>query len=234
MSGRERSRAQETGQGSRRGNGAVVKSHADERSYLSAAERGAVQYCGRRWAALRRAPGSTATLHAPQQLTLPSLPSGVLRYQKPRYMLVPQLIEQLLAASAAHLASGSTTLPGGGAVLDADRTLAVALCRMGTDEEGIYSGTLGELLALARASPEEAARDEAEDDADEMASETELEARRAARAEERAKKAFGGPLHSLVLVGARIHGLEAKYAGMFQVAGSRWDAVARDVYGCRE
>ena len=34
----------------------------------------------------------------------------------------------------------------------------------GTDEEGIYSGTLGELLALAQPTPEEAARDEAEDD----------------------------------------------------------------------
>lgn len=145
-------------------------------------------------------------------------------------MLIPQLISQLLTASKAQ--ATSETGPEG--VLSANGTLAVALCRMGTDVEGIYSGTLGELLALAQATLEELAADEAEDDADEMASEEQLERKRAERDEVRAKKAFGEALHSLVLVGKRVHHLEISYAEMFKVEGSRWSEVARDMYGCKE
>lgn len=176
---------------------------------------------------------------------------GIVRYQPPRYMLVPQLITQLLLAATAHAKAG-TSLPSNGSkssntegaaavsaaaakpVLSADETLAVALCRMGTDTELILAGTLGELLALASPSVEEAAAEEAQDDADEMASEEQLEQRRAERAQVRAAKAFGGPLHSLVLVGKRLHHLERDYAAMYKVPGSKWDSVARDVYGCRE
>lgn len=156
---------------------------------------------------------------------------GVLRYQPPRYMLIPQLVTQLLAASVHHHQNSpdpSSTKP----ILSADETLAVALCRMGADDEYIASGTLGELLALASPSVDEAAKEEAEDDADEMASEAELDKRRAARAEKRAVKAFGPPLHSLVIVGKRLHELEKEYAALWKV-GDGWQRVAREVYGCR-
>ena len=43
---------------------------------------------------------------------------GILRYQPPRYMLIPQLISQLLAAANEHRVD----------FLDPDRTLAIALC----------------------------------------------------------------------------------------------------------
>lgn len=107
----------------------------------------------------------------------------------------------------------------------------MALCRMGADDEFIASGTLGELLALAAPSVEEAAKEAEEDDADEMASEADLDKRRAARAEQRALKAYGYPLHSLVIVGARLHELERDYAGLWKV-GSKWDQVANEVYKC--
>jgi diphthine synthase len=154
---------------------------------------------------------------------------GIVRYQPPRYMLVPQLITQLLAASA-H----ATAVEPRNAVLHADETLAVALCRMGTDTELILSGTLGELLAIASPKVDEVAAEEAQDDADELASEQELEQRRAQRAEVRAISAYGPPLHSLVIVGKRFHHLERDYAAQYKVPGSKWDEVARNVYGCRD
>lgn len=138
-------------------------------------------------------------------------------------MLIPQLITQLLAAETHHSAG----------YLSADGTLAVALCRMGADDERVVSGTLGELLTLASPTAEEAAREE-EADEDEAASELELDKRRVERAERRAVRAFGSPLHSLVLVGKRLHHLEAQYAGLFKVEGSRWDEVVKEVYGCAE
>lgn len=103
---------------------------------------------------------------------------------------------------------------------------------MGADDEFIAAGTLSELLALAAPSVDEAAREAEEDDADEMASEAELDKRRAARAEQRALKAYGLPLHSLVIVGSRLHELERDYAGLWRV-GDKWDQVARDIYKCR-
>ncbi|GAC98010.1 hypothetical protein PHSY_005598 [Pseudozyma hubeiensis SY62] len=149
---------------------------------------------------------------------------GILRYQDPRYMLIPQLISQLNSAARSHNAD----------YLHPERTLAIALCRMGSEEERIVSGTLQELLDMANPTPEQAQAEEAEDDADEMASEAELDKRRAARAEARAKKAFGEPLHSLVIVGKRLHPLERDYAASYACPGSKFVEVANDVYGCKE
>ncbi|KAK0547145.1 diphthine synthase [Tilletia horrida] len=151
---------------------------------------------------------------------------GVQRYQKPRYMLIPQLISQLTTADNEH----------GTAYIPADRTLAIALCRMGAEDELVVSGTLSELLALAQPADAETAKKEEEEDeqlADEQGwGEKELAKHRAKRAEERAVKAYGLPLHSLVLVGKRLHPLEREYAGMYKIPGSRWDEVAKEVYGC--
>jgi diphthine synthase len=44
--------------------------------------------------------------------------------------------------------------------------------------------------------------------------------------------AFGEPLHSLVIVGKRLHHLEVEYAEEFAVDRERWRKVASTVYGC--
>ncbi|KAK0212239.1 tetrapyrrole methylase [Desarmillaria ectypa] len=44
--------------------------------------------------------------------------------------------------------------------------------------------------------------------------------------------AFGDPLHSLVIVGKRLHHLEVEYAQDFAVDPERWRSTAKQVYGC--
>ena len=44
--------------------------------------------------------------------------------------------------------------------------------------------------------------------------------------------AFGEPLHSLVIVGKRLHHLEVEYAQQYAVNATNWRNVARDVYKC--
>ena len=43
---------------------------------------------------------------------------------------------------------------------------------------------------------------------------------------------FGEPLHSLVVVGRRLHHLEVEYAESFAVNPETWRDVARRAYGC--
>lgn len=43
---------------------------------------------------------------------------------------------------------------------------------------------------------------------------------------------FGEPLHSLVIVGKRLHHLEVEYAETFAVNRESWRNVAKTVYGC--
>ncbi|GAA5917112.1 hypothetical protein JCM5296_001199 [Sporobolomyces johnsonii] len=46
--------------------------------------------------------------------------------------------------------------------------------------------------------------------------------------------AFGGPLHSFVIVGRRFHALERDFAGRWAVDRTEWDRVANEVYGVRD
>ncbi|OBZ69744.1 Diphthine synthase [Grifola frondosa] len=46
------------------------------------------------------------------------------------------------------------------------------------------------------------------------------------------EEAFGEPLHSLVIVGRRLHHLEVEYAENFAVDRSTWRDVAHRIYGC--
>ncbi|GAA6006531.1 hypothetical protein JCM10207_004964 [Rhodosporidiobolus poonsookiae] len=46
--------------------------------------------------------------------------------------------------------------------------------------------------------------------------------------------AFGGPLHSFVIVGRTFHALERDFAGRWAVDRERWDAVSNGVYGVRD
>ena len=43
---------------------------------------------------------------------------------------------------------------------------------------------------------------------------------------------YGDPLHSLVVVGKRLHHLEVEYGESFAVNPETWRDVARRVYGC--
>jgi diphthine synthase len=43
---------------------------------------------------------------------------------------------------------------------------------------------------------------------------------------------FGEPLHSLVIVGKRLHPLEVEYAEQYAVNRDSWVDVADKVYGC--
>ena len=45
-------------------------------------------------------------------------------------------------------------------------------------------------------------------------------------------EAFGEPLHSLIIVGKRLHPLEVEYAGYFAIDKQRWQEVAKTAYGC--
>jgi diphthine synthase len=44
---------------------------------------------------------------------------------------------------------------------------------------------------------------------------------------------FGGPLHSFVIVGKRLHPMERDFAGRWAVDGAAWRAVCADAYGCK-
>jgi diphthine synthase len=46
------------------------------------------------------------------------------------------------------------------------------------------------------------------------------------------EESFGEPLHSLIIVGKRLHHLEVEYAEEFAVDRERWRTVASTVYGC--
>ncbi|KAI9511492.1 Diphthine synthase [Russula earlei] len=108
-------------------------------------------------------------------------------YEPPRYMSIPQAVAQLAEVEGVRQ----------GGVLAPDRTLAIALSRVGggPDNERIVGGTLAQLR-------------------------------------EQPPDVFGEPLHSLVIVGRRLHHLEAEYAAAFAVDATLWKEVAQNVYGC--
>ncbi|KAI0254424.1 Diphthine synthase [Lactifluus subvellereus] len=108
-------------------------------------------------------------------------------YEPPRYMSIPQAVAQL--------AEVEDTRQGG--VLVPERTLAIALSRVGggPGDERIVCGTLAQLR-------------------------------------EQPADVFGQPLHSLVIVGRRLHHLEAEYAAAFSIDATVWKELAREVYGC--
>jgi diphthine synthase len=122
-------------------------------------------------------------------------------YEPPRYMSIPTAVQQL----------NETEEKRGQGILDPQRTLAIALSRVGgvpssstsdgadvsSEDRGqtIIAGTLAELLTHP-------------------------------------PSAFGPPLHSLVLVGKRLHHLEVEYAEAFAINKEHWREVASSVYGC--
>lgn len=45
-------------------------------------------------------------------------------------------------------------------------------------------------------------------------------------------ESYGEPLHTLVVVGKRLHHLEVDYAEEFAINRENWRRVAKDVYNC--
>lgn len=45
-------------------------------------------------------------------------------------------------------------------------------------------------------------------------------------------ESYGQPLHSLVIVGKRLHHLEVEYASEFAIDSQTWRDVAKNVYNC--
>ncbi|KIY70908.1 Diphthine synthase [Cylindrobasidium torrendii FP15055 ss-10] len=108
-------------------------------------------------------------------------------YEPPRYMSIPQAVNQLIEIEESRQEN----------ILSPETTLAVALSRVGGGDENerIVAGTLAELAAHPT-------------------------------------EAYGQPLHSLVIVGKRLHPLELEYAETFAINREKFQQVARDVYKC--
>lgn len=105
-------------------------------------------------------------------------------------MSIPTAVSQLMEVEASR----------GEGVLTPDKTLAIAMSRVGSqtigeDGQRIVCGTLSELA-------------------------------------EQDPVVFGKPLHSLIIVGKRLHHLELEYADAYAVNKQSWIDTARSVYGC--
>ena len=103
-------------------------------------------------------------------------------------MSIPTAVSQLLEVEKSR----------GAGVLEADKTLAIAMSRVGAQTDGeqrIVAGTLAELLAQD-------------------------------------PSVYGNPLHSLIVVGKRLHELEVEYAAEYAINKESWRSVAKRVYGC--
>lgn len=127
-----------------------------------------------------------------------------LKFHPPRFMTATQAAKQLLEVEASKKL-----------VAYGPETVAVALARVGAEDQAVVVATLGE-FARAGEAEEEAARSEAEE-----ASETgELlpgvaSAAATAAADALLKRPLGGPLHSLVIAGD-IHSVEAELLDTFR------------------
>lgn len=44
---------------------------------------------------------------------------------------------------------------------------------------------------------------------------------------------FGGPLHSMIIVGKRLHHIEAEYLRAYALNDDVWKDVVENVYGCK-
>jgi len=124
-------------------------------------------------------------------------------YEPPRYMSIPTALEQMKEVEEEV----------GEGILDPKKTLVIALSRMGahpprssstSDDHASYDGeriVSGTLDDLLSVPPEDHQR------------------------------VFGSPLHSVIVVGKRLHVLEAEFAEAFAMNKENWRRVAKDEYG---
>ncbi|KAF8630227.1 hypothetical protein AX15_003050 [Amanita polypyramis BW_CC] len=134
-------------------------------------------------------------------------------YEPPRYMSIPTALEQMKEVEEGQ----------GKGTLDPHKTLIIALSRMGAPPP---------LLSPS---------DDDDDDDDDCTSDPAYEAERIVSGTlddllsvppSEYKNVFGLPLHSLIVVGKRLHVLEAEFAEAFAVNKENWRKVAREAYGC--
>lgn len=133
-----------------------------------------------------------------------NLARGRMIYEPPRYMSIPTALEQMKEVEEEV----------GEGILNPQKTLIIALSRMGAhplpsshnkDDCASYDGehiVSGTLDDLLSVPPEDH------------------------------QHVFGSPLHSLIVVGRRLHVLEAEFAEAFAVNKGNWRRVAKDEYGC--
>lgn len=155
-------------------------------------------------------------------------PRGRKVYEPPRYMSIPTAVRQLLETESKR----------GEGILDPKRTLAVAIGRVG----GVPSGPSQSSAPPTKTKTSDLDLDYDEDQPahaidtfvnplDASRGQT-LVAGTLAQLAAQPAETFGPPLHSLVLVGKRLHDLEAEYAAAFAVDEGKWREVAKEVYGC--
>jgi diphthine synthase len=133
--------------------------------------------------------------------------AGKVIYDPPRFMSVPTALEQMREVEEERKEG----------TLDPHKTLLIALSRMGahpppptlssasSSSDGAFDGeriVAGTLHDLLSVPVEDRPR------------------------------VFGSPLHSLIVVGKRLHVLEAEFAETFAVDKQNWKRVARESYGC--
>ncbi|PFH46862.1 hypothetical protein AMATHDRAFT_7318 [Amanita thiersii Skay4041] len=129
-------------------------------------------------------------------------------YEPPRYMSVPTAIAQLAEVE-------ETRKEG---TLDLKTTLVIALSRVGGHPQPPSATADTQNLPLHNEDNEHIVSGTLHD--------------LLSIPQDRHAPTFGKPLHSLVIVGKRMHILEAEFAEAFSVDKENWRRVAKDVYGC--
>ena len=125
-------------------------------------------------------------------------------YEPPRYMSIPTALEQMKEVEEEV----------GEGILDPQKTLIIALSRMG-----------------AHPLPSSHNEDDcASYDGEHIVSGT-LDDLLSVPSEDH-QHVFGSPLHSLIVVGRRLHVLEAEFAEAFAVNKGNWRRIVKDEYGC--
>ena len=133
-----------------------------------------------------------------------NLARGRMIYEPPRYMSIPTALEQMKDVEE-EIGEG---------ILDPQKTLIIALSRMGAHPLPL-SHNKGDCASY---------------DGEHIVSGT-LDDLLSVPPEDH-QHVFGSPLHSLIVVGRRLHVLEAEFAEAFAVNKGNWRRVAKDEYGC--
>ena len=123
-------------------------------------------------------------------------------YEPPRFMSVPTALEQMREVENERKEG----------TLDPHKTLLIALSRMGAHP------------------PQPSSSSSPSFDGERIVAGT-LHDLLSVPVDDR-PRVFGPPLHSLIVVGKRLHVLEAEFAETFAVDQQNWRRVAREVYGC--
>ncbi|KAH7925269.1 Diphthine synthase [Leucogyrophana mollusca] len=141
-------------------------------------------------------------------------------YEPPRYMSIPQAVSQLLEIEAIRQEG----------VLSPHSTLAIALSRVGGVDVPTSTSSPASTSTSISASPSSTSTSTSTSTSAPTTGQR-ITAGPLSALAAAPPAAFGAPLHSLVLVGKRLHDLEAEYARAYALDAEEWERVAREVYG---